>query len=318
MRCPPRTPVVPPPAPAPVRARPPRAVVGVVAAVLLALWSVPGLADPGDGDELSPGARPLPWPREGQASVAVEGVGSLGTRGRQEPVPIASVTKVMTAYVILRDHPLRAGKSGPSVTVDRRAAAESASADESSVRLREGRRLSQRRLLELMLIPSGNNAARLLARWDAGSEEAFTARMNDAAAALGMDRTTYTGASGYEPTTRSTSDDQLVLAAKVMRNRTFREIVAQPGTTEPGTGARLANTNTLLGHAGIVGGKTGSSTPAGGALMWVATTGGGAAERLVLGVVLHQRPGSGPAPGLEVALARSRALAEGARAWAAK
>ncbi|MFD5348970.1 D-alanyl-D-alanine carboxypeptidase, partial [Streptomyces anulatus] len=54
----------------------------------------------------------LPWPREGQASVAVEGIGSLGTRGEQKPVPIASVTKVMTAYVILKDHPMRADAPG--------------------------------------------------------------------------------------------------------------------------------------------------------------------------------------------------------------
>ena len=54
----------------------------------------------------------LPWPPEGQASVEVEGIGSLGTRGEQRPVPIASVTKVMTAYVILRAHPMRAGAPG--------------------------------------------------------------------------------------------------------------------------------------------------------------------------------------------------------------
>src|SRR4051812_37569924 len=49
----------------------------------------------------------LPWPADGQSTVEVEGMGSLGTKGTQKPVPIASVAKVMTAYVILKEHPLQ-------------------------------------------------------------------------------------------------------------------------------------------------------------------------------------------------------------------
>src|SRR4051812_27234418 len=74
----------------------------------------------------------LPWPSEGQASAEVLGLGSLGTRGAQEPVPIASVTKVMTAYVVLKDHPLDAGEAGPQITIDEQAEAESTSAEEST------------------------------------------------------------------------------------------------------------------------------------------------------------------------------------------
>ncbi len=62
-----------------------------------------------------------------------------------------------------------------------------------------GQRLTQRTPLELLLLPSGNNVARLLACWDAGSQQAFVAKMNRAAAGLGMRRTTYTGASSVEP-----------------------------------------------------------------------------------------------------------------------
>ncbi|WP_431963811.1 D-alanyl-D-alanine carboxypeptidase family protein [Actinacidiphila sp. bgisy160] len=272
------------------------------------------------------GARPhppvsLPWPHQGQASVLVEGLGDsgdLGNRGAQNPVPIASVAKVMTAYVILRDHPLRDGASGPMVAVDRQAADESVSGVESSVPLSKGRRLSERRLLEMMLIPSGNNVARLLARWDAGSQEAFAAKMNRAADDLGMDRTTYTGASGIESTTTSTSGDQLKLARQVMRDPVFRAIVALPSTTVPGVPGSIPNTNTLLGTSGVIGLKTGSSTPAGGALMWAAT----APDRhghghLALGVVLHQHPGTSPQEGLNAVLGTSRVLVEGVRRWVA-
>ncbi|MGA4844981.1 hypothetical protein ACOBQB_01315 [Streptomyces sp. G5(2025)] len=111
----------------------------------------------------------LPWPKEGQAAVAVEKVGVLGAEGTSRPVPIASVTKVMTAYVVLKGHPLDAGEDGPLIKVDERAAAEAHSSSESTAPLDAGRRLSQRKLLELMLLPSANNVARLLARRDAGS-----------------------------------------------------------------------------------------------------------------------------------------------------
>lgn len=137
----------------------------------------------------------LPWPYEGQASVEIVGVGSLGTVGEQIPVPIASITKVMTAYVVLREHPLGPQDAGPLVRIDRIAAQESHSTIESVVPVAEGQRFPLRQLLDFMLIPSGNNIARLLARWTAGSEAAFVHRMNDAAADLGMTRTAFTGSS---------------------------------------------------------------------------------------------------------------------------
>ncbi|MFE0631725.1 D-alanyl-D-alanine carboxypeptidase family protein [Streptomyces sp. NPDC058864] len=299
--------------------------------VLGALVVITGHGGEGDGASGNGGHRAgrselrppvsLPWPRQGQASVLVEGLGDrgdLGNRGTQNPVPIASVTKVMTAYVILRDHPLRVGASGPRISVDQQASDESVSGVESSVPLRLGQRLGERRLLELMLIPSGNNVARLLARWDAGTQEAFVAKMNRAAHGLGMDRTTYTGASGIEPTTTSTSGDQLKLAREVMRDPVFRAVVAQPGTTVPGVPGTVHNTNTLLGTSGVIGLKTGSSTPAGGALMWAAN----APDRrghghLALGVVLHQRPGTSPQEGLTAVLGAGHTLVEGVRRWVA-
>ncbi|MGJ6967811.1 hypothetical protein ACSDR0_38460 [Streptosporangium sp. G11] len=68
-------------------------------------------------------ARPpaLPWPSTGQAAVETTGqAGGLGVHGERRPVPIASVTKVMTALVVLRDHPLGRNAAGPSIRVDRR------------------------------------------------------------------------------------------------------------------------------------------------------------------------------------------------------
>ncbi len=303
------------------RRRPLFAATGTLALVLAVLAALALLFEDGDArrstrapDAGEPWGAGLYWPREGQAAVHVDGIGGLGSHGPQAPVPIASVTKVMTAYVILREHPLRAGESGPRITVDQQAADESVSGVESTVPLERGQRLSQRQLLELTLIPSGNNAARLLARWNASSEEAFVTKMNRTADALGMRRTTYTGASGLEPTTKSTAADQLKLARQAMRDEVFRSVVAQRDTSVPGSSRALPNTNALLDAPGVVGIKTGSSTPAGGALMWaVQVPDRTGRQHLAVGVVLHQRADTSPQEGLSAVFDSSRALVEALR-----
>ncbi|GAB3568795.1 serine hydrolase [Amycolatopsis endophytica] len=253
----------------------------------------------------------VPWPAEGQAAAGVEDAGSLGVSGERTPVPIASVTKVMTAYVVLRDHPLTREADGPDILIDQQAEDEASRRDESTVWLRAGAEVSERDLLALMLVPSGNNVARLLARWNAGSEQAFVAKMNAAAAGLGMTRTTYTGASGLEDSTTSTAEDQLRLLREVMRDEVFRDIVAQPSVAVRGVAGRYANTNTLLGHSGVVGVKTGSSTAAGGALMWAAEASSPRVPGLILGVVLGQNTGEAPAAGLATALEVSKPFIAG-------
>ncbi|GAA1715760.1 D-alanyl-D-alanine carboxypeptidase [Streptomyces yatensis] len=237
-----------------------------------------------DGGELS-----LPWPSQGQSAAEVEGVGSLGTSGAQKPVPIASVTKVMTAYVVLRDHPLKGDAQGPKIKIDAQAAEEAKSADESRAEVKEGQTFTQHQLLQLLLINSSNNIARLLARWDAGSLDAFVKKMNDAAESLGMKQTTYTDPSGLKESTKSTAADQLKLAKAAMQSEAFRAVVATPNTEIPGLGDRIYNNNNLLVKPGVIGIKTGSSTPAGGALMWGAVRTIDGKKQRILGVVLEQR-----------------------------
>ncbi|MFE9611388.1 D-alanyl-D-alanine carboxypeptidase family protein [Streptomyces sp. NPDC006012] len=305
------------------RLRPSRlTTMGAVGVAALATLVVLATTEAGGGPAAGPARAGSPaWPAQGQAAVFVEGLGArgdLGSHGAQEPVPIASVTKVMTAYVILRDHPIPEGGRGAGITVDAQAAQESSLGAESTVQIEAGRRLSERQVLELMLIPSGGNIARMLARWDAGSEDVFVRKMNRAARDLGMTQTTYTDPSGIAPTTVSTSKDQLKLARQVMRDAVFRSVVAEREATVPGVPGTLRNTNTLLGEDGVIGVKTGSSTPAGGNLMWAAS----APDRtghdwLVLGVVLHQRAGAGSEQGLDAALSASRSLIASVRQWVA-
>jgi D-alanyl-D-alanine carboxypeptidase len=249
----------------------------------------------------------MPWPADGQSAAEIEGLGSLGVHGAQTRVPIASVTKVMTAYVILRDHPLGAKANGPLITVDAQAAQEAGAGDQSTAPVKAGQRFTERQMLQLLLIPSGNNIARLLARWDSGTQAAFVAKMTKVATGLGMTNTVYTGASGIEETTVSTAVDQLKLAREVMKNAVFRSVVALPNVQIPGVG-RIFNNNNDLVKLGVVGIKTGSSTPAGGALMWAANKTVDGKQQLILGVVLQQRAGTTPDDSLQAALQRSQAL----------
>ena len=237
----------------------------------------------------------LAWPAKGQSAAEVVGVGSLGSSGQETPAPIASVTKVMNAYLILQKYPLKKGESGPKIMVDPQAAQESGNSDESRVTLTAGQELTEYQALELLMLPSANNVARLLARFHSGSEEAFVKQMNDTAAKFGMTNTIYADPAGFNADTKSTAKDQLKLAEQVMKDDIFRQIVSTPDTTF--NNVKISNTNNLINpKTGVIGVKTGSSTPAGGCLMWAAYKEIGGVKRMILGVTLGQQATS-PNPG---------------------
>ncbi|GAA2582306.1 hypothetical protein GCM10010399_10120 [Dactylosporangium fulvum] len=252
-----------------------------------------------------PGDAPvLPWPQAGQAAVEIDGLGRLGTSGDSRSVPIASVTKVMTAYLVLRDHPLRLDEDGPTVTVSADEAAAypaQLASGQSLVRVVAGEVLTERQALQALLLPSANNIAHILARWDAGSSAAFVAKMNEAAARLGMADTRYTDPSGLDPATVSTAADQVILARAAMQVPVLAQIVAMPEATLPVVG-QVKNVNTQLGQDGIVGIKTGSTDEAGGCLLFAAEISAEGRRFRLFGAVLA------PGPNLADAFAASRRL----------
>ncbi|MET9539597.1 D-alanyl-D-alanine carboxypeptidase [Streptomyces sp. NPDC006553] len=255
----------------------------------------------------------LPFPTEGQGAVEVEGVGSMGTYGAQKPAPIASVTKTMTAYVILRDHPLKGSQKGPEIEIDQKAADQGKAEHESTAAVQKGQTYSEKELLELLMIPSANNVARLLARWDAGSEAAFVKKMNAAAKDLGMTQSTYTDPSGLLDSTVSTPQDQLKLAKAVMQYDVFREIVNMPNVTVDGIPGRIENNNNILLKPGVSGIKTGSSTPAGGNLLWSANTVVDGQNRRILGIVMGAKDAEQLGQKLQLAIDNSYKLIQQAQ-----
>lgn len=260
-----------------------------------------------------PGRPPhLAWPREGEAAVEVEHLGSFGTSGSRSPVPIASVAKMMTAYLTLKAHPLTGDAPGFTMTVTAAEVAEErarVSEEQSVIRVRAGEQLTERQALEALLLPSANNVAAMLARSEAGSISAFVARMNKAARSLGMSSTHYTDPSGFDASTVSTASDQIKLIEAAMRNPTFASIVAERETSLPVAG-EVYNYNSLVGEEGYAGVKTGSDGAAGGCLAFIKHIVVGGRRLTIAGVVLGQRQG----PLISAALASAKRLGNSAAA----
>jgi serine-type D-Ala-D-Ala carboxypeptidase (penicillin-binding protein 5/6) len=250
------------------------------------------------------------WPAHGQAAVQV-GQSQVQAGPNQHAAAIASVAKVMTAYLVLRDHPLRLGQDGPTITLTD---ADVADTDrrrrqhESVVSIAAGEQLTELQALQALLLPSANNIAAVLARWDAGSTDRFVARMNATARSLGMTHTRYTDPSGYDDATVSTAADQMRLVDRAMRLPVFARIVATPSATLPVAGA-VHNTNTLLGSDGFVGVKTGSTAAAGGCFAFRAIRWIDAKRTTITGVVLGQPGHDRIAAGLAAAAAMVDSIA---------
>jgi D-alanyl-D-alanine carboxypeptidase (penicillin-binding protein 5/6) len=234
--------------------------------------------------------RGVAWPAAGQAAFVVSGASQLHVSPHQHAAAIASVAKVMTAYLVLRDHPLDPGEPGPTITLTDADVADTdrrRGQDESVVPVAAGERLSELQALQALLLPSANNIAAVLARWDAGSEGRFVARMNATARSLGMSHTRYTDPSGYDDATVSTAADQVRIVDLALRLPVFARIVATPSATLPVAGT-VHNTNALLGHDGFVGVKTGSDEAAGGCFAFAATRRIHGKPTTIIGVVLGQ------------------------------
>ncbi len=229
------------------------------------------------------------WPAHGQAAVQI-GRSQIQIGPNQHAAAIASVAKVMTAYLVLRDHPLGLGQSGPTITLtdadvadtDRRRGQR-----ESIVPIAAGEQLTEHQALQALLLPSANNIAAVLARWAAGSADRFVARMNATARSLGMTHTRYTDPSGYDDATVSTAADQVRIVDLAMRLPVFASIVATPSATLPVAGT-VHNTNVLLGYNGFVGVKTGSDDAAGGCFAFRVVRRIDGKRTTITGVVLGQ------------------------------
>ena len=245
----------------------------------------------------------LPWPSIGSAAMGVSGLGAIATSGNEQPIPAASVAKVMTALVVLTDKPLQAGAPGPALTMtgdDVQTYQTDNAQNQSAVPVREGEVLSELQMLQGMLIPSANNFAQTLARWDASSESAFVDRMNQRAKALGLVNTLFADPAGISPDTVSTASDLMRLGMAAMKLPVFAAIVQLPQVKLPVAGV-VYNVNSVIGKAGIIGIKTGSGLQTGANFLFAAAVTVSQHPITIFGCVMGQ-------PTLRIAFDRAQKL----------
>ncbi len=208
--------------------------------------------------------------------------------------PMASVTKVMTALLVLQG-----GDLGRQIRVPAAAFSYAWKYGGETAALRPGDVLTAQELLEALLVPSGADAAYTLANAYGPGLDAFVARMNATAAQMGMKDTHFTSPDGLpyptETSTYSTPSDLLILGLAAMRYPAFRSIVDLQFYHLPkGRGHHeywWDNTDTLIGsYPGAVGIKSGYTDDAGHCLLFEAVRDG----RALIGVVLGS-PATGPA-----------------------
>jgi serine-type D-Ala-D-Ala carboxypeptidase (penicillin-binding protein 5/6) len=212
------------------------------------------------GSYLVRGSDPaLLWPAIGQAAVAIPALDYAEQSGPEEPVPVASLTKMATAVVVLHDHPIPLNSSGPSISITAADVGQYTTDlqnDETNIPLLAGETLTELQMLEALLNQSANDVAYSLAVWDAGSEAAFVAKMNSLAVSLGALHTHYVDTSGFQPQSVSTAADSLRIAAAGMSIPTFAKVAAMPTVSLPLVGT-VHNIVTQVGSNGVVGVKSG-------------------------------------------------------------
>ncbi|HEY7174935.1 MAG TPA: D-alanyl-D-alanine carboxypeptidase [Micromonosporaceae bacterium] len=237
------------------------------------------------------GGLKMPWPKTGQAAIGVVGVGTIGHGGRHYAVPTASVAKAMTAYQILKDHPLTNRSNGPVIHITRAEALafpRQVAMGQSLVPVKSGEAITERQALQALMLASADNVAQILGRWDAGSVPKFLNKVNATAKQLGMTHTHYTDPSGYDKRTVSTPEDQMRLAEAALQMASFRQIVSQKHAVIPVAGP-IVNFNKLLDEPGVFGIKTGSMNAAGGCLLFAAHQRVGGHTVTIVGTVFGQR-----------------------------
>ncbi len=215
--------------------------------------------------------------------------------------PMGSITKVMTALVVLEE-----GHLDRKIKVTKAAIRYVSRDGASSAGLMPGDVLTVGQLLAAMLIPSGCDAAYLLATAYGPGRPAFIAKMNATAARLGMTSTHFTSFDGMpyptEHSTYSTPADLVTLGMAAMKYPVFRAIVSRRLIRLPATADHhrylWRETNKLIGsYRGALGIKTGDTKAAGNCLLFEARRQG----VTLIGVVLHASPTSNPASAIVAA-----------------
>ena len=231
----------------------------------------------------------IAWPAYGNGAIGAVGFdGVLSSTGAQESTPMASITKTVTALVVLDAMPLAAGEVGPELTLtsaDQRIYSEVIAEGGSAAPVAVGSVFTQRQLLQAMMLPSANNYSITLANWAYGSVEKFLAASATWLDSHGLAGTHLADSSGLDQDSRSTPADLVTIGELALAHPVLSEIVAEQSADLPVIGT-VKNTNKLLGQSGVIGLKTGTTRVAGACLLFAAELAVGSETVTVVGVVL--------------------------------
>jgi D-alanyl-D-alanine carboxypeptidase (penicillin-binding protein 5/6) len=209
---------------------------------------------------------PMPWPGYGRAAYGVKDDGVLASsQSEGQPVPIASLAKVVTALAILEKKPLAPGEQGPMITLtdqDVASYSEHLSRNGSVVPVVVGEQITQYQAMQAMLMSSSNNLSDSLVRWAFGSTEEYNSYANAMAKRLGLNNTNIADASGFSPHTTSTASDMVQFGILYMQNPVLRQIAVEPNATIPVAGI-IPNYNSALNRDSLIGIKVGNTDEAG-------------------------------------------------------
>ncbi|WP_293694217.1 D-alanyl-D-alanine carboxypeptidase family protein [uncultured Agrococcus sp.] len=266
-------------------------VLGVCYAALSLLAPAPSVAGAPHSDltAVSDEGDPMRTPDGVRAtSVAVVGMdAAVDSAGDDELLPMASITKLITALVVLEEFPLEEGENGETITMtaqDLEYYWDVAAVLGVVTDLREGEELSQRTLLERSIAVSSGNATLSLVRWAFGGEEEFVTAAERWLEENDLDEIEIADSTGLSADSRATAADMARMGRLAYEHPVMRELMAVESVSV--LGDTMRNTNPLLGDDGVVGGKTGTLFASGHNLLVVAEREVHGTEMAVVGVVL--------------------------------
>ena len=209
----------------------------------------------------------IPWPSGLSSAVSIPQLGVFATSPNQPQLPIASITKLMTTWVILHRLPLAINQRGPCHVVsagDYAVYQHDLVTDQSNVRLVQGMTLCEGTLLRGLLVHSAGDYVHILVEMTGFSLTTFVRVMNRDAHVLGLSSTHYVEPTGIDGRDVSTARDQTILAIDLMNAEPIvRAIVTLPEVALPGAGV-VSSYTPFVGEGGVIGVKSGFTGAAGG------------------------------------------------------
>ena len=203
--------------------------------------------------------------------------------------PIASLTKVVTALVVLNEHPIEDGSAGATITLtaqDSQLVSRYAAINGTTAPAPAGRTITQREVIELMMVHSANNYAETLAVWAFGSVDAYLVAARAWLDREGLASIRIADTTGFSPDNVGSPREMLRLARIAATDPVVSAAAVMPRVSVPGIGS-YDNRNLIVGVDGVTGLKTGTLRASGASLLFSAEHAGPTGQHRVVGVVLN-------------------------------